>query len=259
MVELRKSYRFGPQSGIRAVSDRVNDGDGTGAVAELKRGGYADVRWVDLPQTTRLSDALDERAVDRFQRYLEAEDIEDAFARFDAFRILCALRKGPYGVRGINRRIEERLCARGLIPAHEPWYRGRPVLVTRNDYTLGIFNGDVGIVWPEGDRMIAFFRTVGGRIQRVHPARLPEHETVYAMTVHKSQGSEFDHVLFVLPDKEYPVITRELIYTGFTRARRHVEIWAKETVFISGVSRQTRRMSGLRDLLWGERPDETEK
>ncbi len=253
MVELRKSYRFGRQSGIRAVSDRVNDGDGMGAVAQLKGGAYADVRWADLPQTARLPEALDERAVDFFQRYLEAEDIEDAFARFDAFRILCALREGPYGVRGVNGCIEERLCARGLIPAHEPWYRGRPVLVTRNDYTMGIFNGDVGIVWPEGDRMITFFRTVGGRIQRIHPARLPEHETVYAMTVHKSQGSEFDHVLFVLPDKEYPVVTRELIYTGFTRARRHVEIWAKEAVLISGVSRQTRRMSGLRDLLWGVR------
>jgi len=256
IVELQRSYRFGPQSGIHAVSQAVNAGDGVGALHALKEGGYEDVQWTVLPSLSGLSSALEERAMTAYVRFLEATDVQEAFDRFDEFRILCALREGPYGVKGINQQIEEGLRRRGLVPTKERWYRGRPLLMTRNDYTLGIFNGDVGIVWPEDGRMLAFFRAGVDGFQRVHPTRLPDHETVYAMTVHKSQGSEFDDVLLVLPDRTYPVVTRELIYTGFTRARRYVEMWVGEEVFISGVSRKTLRMSGLADLIWKTFPDE---
>ena len=133
------------------------------------------------------------------------------------------------------------------------WYPGRPVLITRNEYNLRLFNGDVGIVLkdPEVDHDLrVFFPDADGTLRKIHPLRLPEHETVYAMTVHKSQGSEFDHVLFIMPDRDYPVLTRELIYTGITRARKRIEIWGNEDVFREAVSRRTERTSGLRDALW---------
>ncbi len=134
-----------------------------------------------------------------------------------------------------------------------PWYSGRPVLVTQNDYSLGLFNGDIGIALQdpgEGpERLAVFFMDAAGNLRRFLPYRLPEHETVYAVTVHKSQGSEFDRVLLLLPDAESRVLTRELIYTGISRARARVDIWGNEAVFRTAVSRRIERTSGLQDAL----------
>jgi len=125
-------------------------------------------------------------------------------------------------------------------------------MITRNDYNLRLFNGDIGIILPEGDNeLYAFFRDAGGAWRKLSPSRLPEHETVYAMTVHKSQGSEFDRIVLILSDRESPVLTRELIYTGITRAKRKVTIWGREDVFRAAVSRRIVRTSGLHDALWG--------
>jgi exodeoxyribonuclease V alpha subunit len=162
------------------------------------------------------------------------------------------MREGPYGVMALNRTVEAILRDRGLIVPGRPWYRGRPVMITRNDYGLRLFNGDVGVVLPEpaaGGDLRVFFPSVVGAVRKFHPLLLPEHETVYAMTVHKSQGSEFDRVLLVLPDKESPLLTRELIYTGISRARMRVEIWGNEAVFRNAVARRIERTSGLRDAL----------
>jgi len=128
-------------------------------------------------------------------------------------------------------------------------------MITRNDYNLGLFNGDIGITLPDpeasaGDHLYVYFRDAAGKVRRFLPHRLPQHEAVYAMTVHKSQGSEFDHVVLVLPDKDYPLMTRELIYTGLTRARRKVSIWGTEPVLTSSISRKIERSSGLREALW---------
>jgi exodeoxyribonuclease V alpha subunit len=126
-------------------------------------------------------------------------------------------------------------------------------MITRNDYNLKLFNGDVGIILPDSEssrELRAYFPSEEGTIRKFPPLRLPEHETVYAVTVHKSQGSEFDNVLLLLPDVEAPVLTRELIYTGITRARERVAVWGKEEVFRAAVSRRIERTSGLRDALW---------
>ena len=173
---------------------------------------------------------------------------------FERFRILCALRKGPFGVSAINLLVEQVLKKEKLIDPDRPWYRGRPVLITRNDYNLELFNGDIGIILPDpasNHELRAFFMSANRTLRKFLPARLPEHETVYAMTVHKSQGSEFDRVLILLPDRDTPVLTRELIYTGITRARQNVEVWGTDSVFLKGVGRRTLRASGLRDILWG--------
>jgi exodeoxyribonuclease V alpha subunit len=157
-------------------------------------------------------------------------------------------------VRALNGLVEKILRHDGLIRGDGPWYEGRPILITRNDYDLQLFNGDVGLILKDhasDEGLRACFLTPEGDLRKIHPVRLPEHETVYAMTVHKSQGSEFDKVLLIMPDRDTPVLTRELVYTGITRARKHVEIWATEEVLRLAIARRTERMSGLRDALWG--------
>jgi exodeoxyribonuclease V alpha subunit len=253
IVQLQQSYRFGVDSGIGAVSRAVNEGDGDGAIALLKDEDYRDIVWSDIPHAVGLVETLKEKIANGFEQYLLETEVWDIFQKFDSFRILCALREGPYGVSSINSLVEEVLAKQNLIDLGRRWYRGRPVMITRNDYNLRLFNGDVGITLPDSDGsndLRVFFPTTDGTLRRLHPMRLPEHETVYATTVHKSQGSEFERVLLLLPDRESPVLTRELIYTAISRARGGVEIWGREEVFRTAISRRIERMSGLRDALW---------
>jgi exodeoxyribonuclease V alpha subunit len=253
IVQLKKSFRFGSDSGINAVSRAVTAGDVDLAVTLLMDGKHGDIKWKDLPPPDALPLAIKDAAIKGFKDYLRASDIRQIFQLFDRFRIMCALRKGPYGVIALNFLVEQILNEEGLIQPDSTWYPGRPLLITRNDYNLRLFNGDVGIVLPdaaENNDLRAFFPTADGMVRKFSPLRLPEHETVYAMTVHKSQGSEFDKALLLLPDRDSPVLTRELIYTGITRARESVEIWGSENVFRSAVSKRIKRTSGLRDALW---------
>ena len=175
---------------------------------------------------------------------------------FGQFQLLAVVRKGPFGVEGLNRNVARILAGAGLISGIDGWYPGRPVMVTRNDYSLGLMNGDVGIYLPVWDfvqeKLIyrVVFPMVEGSLKKVLPSRLDTVETVYVMTVHKSQGSEFDHTVLVLPDTKSPVLTRELLYTGITRARtRFTLVEPVGSSFEWAVKRRTRRASGLGDLL----------
>jgi len=256
VVELRRSYRFDPDSGISRVSAAVNDGDGAMASGLLIDSRFDDIRWNELPPPRQMSAFLVTYVVKGFKDYLKIADPAEAIRRFNEFRILCALREGPYGVANINSLVETILEGEKLISPDVKWYPGRPVMITRNDYSLRLFNGDVGLALPDpesGGNTMVFFSEAGGITRKLHPLRLPEHETVYAMTVHKSQGSEFNTVLMVLPDRLSPVLTRELIYTGITRARETVTVSGVESVFRSAVKRRIERASGLRDALWGKR------
>jgi exodeoxyribonuclease V alpha subunit len=260
IVLLRKSYRFGAQSGIRALSQAVNAGEGAEALRLLTSGQFNDIRWCDLPAAGSLEKALEPVVSAYYAAYLQSETAEEAFACFGQFRILCALRKGHYGVEAINRYCESVLNRLGLIRLRSPWYRGRPVMITRNDYQRRLFNGDVGLLLPEpsGEAQPApraFFPAEEGGFRSVLPMRLPEHETVFAMTVHKSQGSEFDHVMLILPDLHFDILTRELIYTAITRARKQVTIWGEREIFIQAVKQRIKRHSGLDDALWGRKDD----
>ena len=258
LVQLQKNYRFGEESGIGHLGSLVNGGDSSRAIALLKSGAYRDIQWSELPRSDLLVSALSEKAINNFSDYLKAIDSEGNFAvifdLFDRFRILCALRQGPFGVSALNLLVEQILRKKNLIRGDTRWYRGRPIMITKNDYNLRLFNGDTGIILPgRNNEMYAFFRDAGDTWRKFSPSRLPEHETVYAMTVHKSQGSEFDSILLVLPDRDSPVLTRELIYTGITRAREEVTIWGKEDVFHTACSRWIVRTSGLHDALWGKK------
>ena len=254
VVQLEKSYRFEKDSGIGALSRAVNEGDADIAMSILKNGEHDDIKWEALPSPDVLERALRETVIEWYKPYLKTKDPLKIFHLFERFRILCALRKGPFGVSALNLLVEEVLKKEKLIDPERPWYRGRPLLITRNDYNLELFNGDIGIILPDpasNNDLRAFFMSANGLLRKLLPARLPEHETVYAMTVHKSQGSEFDKVLLLLPHKDAPVVTRELIYTGITRAKKSVEAWGTEAVFVKGIGRRTLRASGLRDALWG--------
>jgi exodeoxyribonuclease V alpha subunit len=181
---------------------------------------------------------------------------QEIFDRFNAFRVLCTHRSGPMGAATVNRIIEEGLETKNLIDTHQAWYAGRPIMVSRNDYPLQLFNGDVGITLPDREaagRLKVFFPGSDGTMRKLAPARLPEHETVYAMTVHKAQGSEFAQVLMILPPDLSRIMSRELVYTGITRARARVEIWGSEGAFVQAVQRRLVRASALQERLW-QRP-----
>jgi exodeoxyribonuclease V alpha subunit len=253
-VVLQHNYRFGADSGIGAVSRAVNGGDGNGARALLTGEGNSGCSWRDLPVRDELKSTLAEHVVAGYGACFAASSPANALECFDRFRILCALRQGPYGVAGVNELVEEILRDRGLISGESRWYAGRPVMVTVNDYGLKLFNGDIGIVLPDpvyGGALRVWFPAADGGVRSVSPLRLPEHETVYAMTVHKSQGSEFERVLLLLPERDSEALARELIYTGITRARCEVEVWANEAVFCAAVTRRINRKSGLAAALWG--------
>lgn len=259
-VELRANHRFGTDSGIYRASQCVNNGDAAGALRALRRwtmsaqhdaGMGGEAVWQELPGRTELTRALRETVLSRFGPMCCATNPSAALQAMETFRILAAVRSGPFGVEGLNLLIVDLLREAGQV-AGGPWYAGRQVLVTANDPEAGLFNGDLGVVLPGTDgKPAVWFADVDGQPRRVTPSRLPPHETAFALTVHKSQGSEFDEVLLILPERPSPVVTRELVYTGLTRARRRTEIWGREGAFREAVSRRTDRASGLRERLWG--------
>jgi exodeoxyribonuclease V alpha subunit len=257
---LPKNYRFASQSGIGEISRTINRGDIAPSMALLKNKAETAVEWVAINTPTELNRQLRQTLIEGYRKFLTIKDPVLAMGAFNEFQILCALKVGPYGAKAVNFLAEHVLLRTNLIGDHsaisQPWYRGRPVMITRNNYSLGLYNGDIGITLPASQTssegyLYVYFQDAAGNVRRFLPHRLPPHETVYAMTVHKSQGSEFDHVVLVLPDKDYPLMTRELIYTGLTRARRKVSIWGTEPVLTTALARRIERSSGLREALWG--------
>jgi len=256
IVGLRKNYRFGDHSSIYRLSQAVNAGDSENALKVLRESAgssAAQVVWKTLPPSNGLKAALKPHVLSRYQEYLQAANPTAALDAFGKFRILCALRSGPYGVENLNRLVEEILTEAGLIHAEGRYYAGRPVMVVRNDYNLKLFNGDIGFIrLTETKELRACFTGPQQTLREVIPLRLPEHETAYAMTVHKSQGSEFERVLLILPKDDSAVLSRELVYTGLTRASAGVELWSDPEIFTTAVRRKITRRSGLREALWKE-------
>ena len=266
-VVLRHSHRFdGP---IGQLAQAVNDAESSAALQLLRQqqgGPVALITARDASAALPLALQGRDGAPGGYRAYLEqlarrpaAADADhfDAWAQavlrsFDRFRVLCALREGPWGVAGLNQAIERALAEAGLLARRGEWYEGRPVMVTRNDPALGLFNGDTGIVLRDAaaDAQLRCWFLDGDGLRSVSVARLAEVETAFAMTVHKSQGSEFEHVVLVLPDEDVAVLTRELVYTGITRARRAFTLVAKQPALLAtAVERLTGRVSGLRQRL----------
>jgi exodeoxyribonuclease V alpha subunit len=280
VVMLRHSRRFGEGSGIGQLARWVNQQQPEEARRLLSARSHDDVYCLSLK-------GEQDRALERllldghgegpqgYRHYLTVlrnqrppldsplegsrwiDWARQVLQAFDAFQLLCAVRKGPWGVEGLNQRVTDALLRARLIDSDQQWYEGRPVLMTRNDYGLGLMNGDIGIALklPEQEGheagrqvlRVAFPRNDGqGGVRFVLPSRLNDVETVYAMTVHKSQGSEFAHTALILPDALNPVLTKELIYTGITRAKDWFTlIESRAGVFEEAVKRRVKRLSGL--------------
>lgn len=254
IVELRRNWRFGAASGIGELSRAIREGGPGEALSILKDGRRGDLGFRAVSGPRDLSRALVDIVLDGYGDYMKGSGPAEIFERFNRFRILCALREGPYSVGALNAAVQAILAREGCLRPGRLWYEGRPVLVTRNDYGLRLFNGDVGIALADpdsGGALRVFFPAHDGSMRTFEPYRLPEHETVFVMTVHKSQGTEFDRVLFILPERDARVLTRELLYTGVTRARKRVDLWAGEEALRAALSRRIERASGLRETLWG--------
>ncbi|MCF6283152.1 MAG: ATP-binding domain-containing protein [Candidatus Polarisedimenticolaceae bacterium] len=187
---------------------------------------------------------------DYLQQVTDGAAWPELFERFNRFRLLSARRTGPAGVEALNQEIERRLRRQGVITTADDWYPGRPVMVSRNDYNLHLYNGDLGIALPVEGRLMLLFPSGSGTFAQIAPGRLPAHETAYVMTVHKSQGSEFDQVLLILPMEDSPLLSRELLYTGVTRARQRVTLCAADSILQSACRRKLQRASGLMQRLW---------
>ncbi|MDO8270742.1 MAG: exodeoxyribonuclease V subunit alpha [Gammaproteobacteria bacterium] len=259
---LRTSHRFSADSAIGRLATLVNKGDDAAALALLVQGQDArvDNTWQGDSEVVLLQPAANEWnplnravldwAVQRYSAYLRCQSVEEALQSFEATRILCASHEGPCGDMEINRLLAERLRARGLLESGEDFH-GKPVMITVNDYELGLFNGDIGLLWRDEDGILqACFAQLDGQVRRLPARSLPEHVTAWALTVHKSQGSEFDQVMLVLPaDINSPLLLRELLYTGITRARRRLLIHSAPEVFAAACRTPVQRSSGLAGLL----------
>jgi exodeoxyribonuclease V alpha subunit len=256
VVTLEKNFRFSERSGIHHLCGAVRKGDAAQAIQILRKGSYPDLISSELSEPRECDAKFSETVRAGFAPFAAEKEPAAALAQLRSFRVLSALRRGPFGVEGLNRNIEGILREAELIPPHVGSnYAGKPILIMQNDYQLQLYNGDVGVLLPDKEakenpeQLWAWFLGRENTLRRFAPARLPQHDAAYAMTVHKSQGSEFDRALFILPDSDAAVLTRELIYTGLTRARSLVELWWNEAVFAKAVSRRAERNSGLRDLL----------
>lgn len=247
-VLLRRNYRSAGAPGIVALSRALMTRDADAAMAALAAG-HDDLRWStpdDLPAA--LAPALPP-----LQELLAAADPAAALAALGRCRVLCATRLGPFGVEAANRQVERHLRATG-VRTELPWYRGRPVLITRNDPFTRLYNGDLGVCWPDAQGQPMVWFAGGDGLRPVAPLRLPPCETAWAMTVHKAQGSEFDQVLLLLPDQDGPLCHAPLVYTAVTRARHRATVCGSRQLLQAALRRWPVRASGLADALAGGTP-----
>lgn len=280
---LMHSHRFKGDAGIGLLASAVNRADLQG-ILQVWQQGPAELSWLEHSMVVSQTQAkvsepannmglnlLLEQACQQYGTYLSALNSDtsnsdlskhpstaDIIERFNQYRILCAMRSGDYGVEGINQYVTQALANAKLIKPLQEFYLGRPIIIQSNDYNLGLFNGDIGLILQDEDkpeRLMAHFIKADGSLLKVLPARLPSHETCYAMTVHKSQGSEFSRVALVLPPSpslaQWQLLTKELVYTAITRAKVHFTCLGTQHVFERASSQATQRASGLADRLWG--------
>ncbi|MFA0084535.1 exodeoxyribonuclease V subunit alpha [Vibrio sp. 10N.261.51.F12] len=269
---LQKSYRFDARSGIGQLAKAINASDIRG-FDQVWEKGFTDIQWHHL--SGNAYQGLLKSMVNAYKPYLDVIKLEPtgedrntneilaewqrktaklALTTFAHHRLLCAVREGDFGVVGLNQRIEQRLNQRAMIANSEvQWYAGRPIMVTRNDHNLGLYNGDIGLCMVDYtgdvDKLKVFFELPDGSIKSVLPSRVPDHDTAYAMTIHKSQGSEFAHTFLILPGDFSPLLTKELIYTGITRAKKTLTMIADPAVVHKTIRSKTVRHSGLAQQL----------
>lgn len=249
---LTRSYRFSMDSGIGALARAVNNGSAE-QVKTVLLSGYSDLQQLSVNAADNTQ--LIQHMLVKYRGYLDAVGMDaspaDILKKFSDFRVLCGLRKGIFGVEALNDAFEKEAERRQLIKMNGRWYSGRPVMITRNDRSLRLYNGDVGIArMDEQTQQLKVWFDQGGELVSYSTSRLPQHESVFAMTVHKSQGSEFNEITLVLAE-DAKVISRELVYTGITRAKKHCSLYGSLKTITASIDKPTIRMSGLAARIWG--------
>jgi exodeoxyribonuclease V alpha subunit len=251
------THNFRAQEDIKALAESLRGGDADEVLAAL-RAPSEQVEFVEATDLAEVEEALRPdclTAALAIRAAAQAEDAEAALAALDEHRLLCAHREGPHGVRRWNALVERWLAETPDVDIFGQWYVGRPLLVTTNDYALDVYNGEIGVVVRQGLRQRAF---VAGseRLKEFAPGRLDAVETMHAMTIHKSQGSEAKRVTVLLPEADSRLLTRELFYTAVTRAREKVRVVGSEAAVRAAVATQATRATGLRQRLQASRDPE---
>ena len=264
VVELVESHRFASDRSIGKLKNLINEGDSDSALSILENPQETELNYKQINSKSEeiyynLKDTITNLKVTNtavnYLAYINASDINEAFRIFDSFRILCAYKVGVYGTKEVNKHIIRIVKNHYGIPRDKKYFKGMPILIKKNYSPLGLYNGDIGLCWSMPDnpeRVLVYFSDVNnpGKFRHFTPAQLPDHETVFAMTIHKSQGAGFENVLIILSDdNDSPLLTRELLYTGITRAEKKVMIWCSEKAFIKAVKTKTIRYSGLSRML----------
>lgn len=248
VVSLKKSYRFDSLSGIGALASATNENQPDNFFAAFSGANFSDISF-HATDALSLHMSVDKIDLAPYKNYLQSESAEQALQRLAKFQVLCPMRDGVFGVNNLNRLIQNRLQRSGLIQVAGNLFHGQPIMITENNYKVGLYNGDVGIIWRDDGQLKAYFPESGGGVKRLLLAKLPAFESVFAMTVHKSQGSEFESVLIISPDNYAEFLTRELLYTAITRARKIVSIWGSEDVLRKTIAAKVSRNSLLQDRL----------
>jgi exodeoxyribonuclease V alpha subunit len=247
-VELTETYRF--DNRIKQLADAVNRQDQTSAWTLLSDRQQNEV--IGLIEQNRLILYIASQRQDYLNLLKDNAGFSEIYKAFSRFHVLCANRHGYNGALQINHLLERELFANKIIHPGNPWFPGRPVMVVQNHPALHLFNGDIGICLPDADNngvLSVFFQRPDGSIRKFLPSRMPACETVFAMTIHKSQGSEFDEVVIVLPETPNPVLSKELLYTAISRAKKRILLAATENILNITVARKLTRASGLADKL----------
>lgn len=250
IILLEKSYRFKNESGIPAFSACVNSGKADEAFELLNDKKLEGIHFREFVSYEKYEQNLKEDVRQFIIPLLQCNDANEMFEKLQHFRLLSPHRRGPLGVEYLNRKIKSILQEEGLISKYDEWYHGKPIIINQNEYSLDLKNGDIGICHSAGkDDTRILFKSDSG-FNSVAPSRLPDFSPAYALTVHKSQGSEFEHIKIVLPEMSSGILTRELLYTAVTRSRSSVSIVGKESVLKEMINAKIVRSSGLKDLLW---------
>lgn len=253
---LQKSYRFHEHSGIGLLANDIKHGDIQGALEKMNLSLYPDIHFHGIKD--REYESFIQHITEEYKTYLstlrETKNVASALAAWEEFRLLAALREGKYGVDGLNRAIERELARQGEIhlSSEESSYVGRPVMILKNNPKLKLWNGDIGLTWfdeSRPDKKCVYFQLSDGTLRGFSPSLLPDHETAFAMTVHKAQGSEFTHAALILPPDYSPLLTRALLYTAVTRAKQKMTLYGQSTIVKQTIQSENTRHSGLYDLL----------
>ncbi|MCG8572125.1 MAG: exodeoxyribonuclease V subunit alpha [Spirochaetes bacterium] len=255
IIQLQKSYRYQSGTAIYELAKGIQQKEYLTEIRQringLSQQDEGSVYFYSCENLDHLKKIILKQFIGFYEELMLAHDPYTFFKLFSRFIVLCAYRKGIFGSDNLNRFIEKILQEKRLIKQYSQWYPGRPVMITANNYQLGLFNGDIGITLfdPETKQLAVYFQDAQGNIKKFFPSRLPSAESVYAMTIHKSQGSEFDEVFLYYGDQVTSILTREILYTGITRAKKKVHISISEEVFNYAVSHAVDRVSGIKDKL----------